>query len=234
MSQQRPPRFAVLTDAAIQLVADAGMRGLTHRAVDARAGVPTGTTSVHFRTRRALVEAVVERLTDLDQAELEDQGLRFEGSAGERADVADVLSPDHVDEFAAQVAVVLDAWLSTGRTRTLVRYACLLEATHHPELRTVLAHGVGFRVQARDLLARAGVPDPERRGDALVAFVDGLVFDRLIGAGSLSGPPPGTPESLADLRAAVGLAVRAVTAEQARSPSRAATAQFASQRPSRQ
>ncbi|GCD20142.1 TetR family transcriptional regulator [Cellulomonas algicola] len=213
VSQQRPPRFAVLTDAAIQVVAGAGMRGLTHRAVDAQAGVPTGTTSVHFRTRRALVEAVVQRLADLDQAELADQGLRFVGSGGESADLAGALQPDHVDAFAAQVAVVLDAWLSTGRTRTLVRYACLLEATHHPELRTVLAHGVGFRVQARELLARAGMPDAERRGDALVAFLDGLVFDRLIGAGSLSGPPPGTPESVADLRTAVGLAVRAVTAE---------------------
>lgn len=215
MSEHRPPRFAVLTDAAIQLVADAGMRGLTHRAVDARAGVPTGTTSVHFRTRRALVEAVVQRLADLDQAELEEQGLRFEesagGSAGRSPDLA-ALQPDHLDELAAQVAAVLDGWLSTGRTRTLVRYACLLEATHHPELRTVLAHGVGFREQARDLLARAGVPDAERRADALVAFVDGLVFDRLVGTGSLSGPAPGTPESVADLRDAVALAVRAVTA----------------------
>ncbi|MDC7123414.1 TetR family transcriptional regulator [Cellulomonas fimi] len=212
MRQDRPPRFALLTDAAIRLIAEAGMRGLTHRAVDARAGVPTGTTSVHFRTRRALVEAVVERLADLDQAELEDQGLRFAGSTGEAAGLPDALQPDHLDAFAAQVAVVLDAWLSTGRTRTLVRYACLLEATHHPELRTVLAHGVGFRVQARELLARAGAPDAERRGDALVAFVDGLVFDRLIGAGSLSGPVAGTPESVADLQSAVTLALRAATA----------------------
>lgn len=234
MNQHRPARFAVLTDAAIQLVADAGMRGLTHRAVDARAGVPTGTTSGYFRTRRALVEAVVQRLADLDQADLEGHGLDVEGSPGESGDLAGVLSPDHVHEFAAQVAVVLDTWLSTGRARTLVRYACLLEATHHPELRTVLAHGVGFRVQARDLLARAGVPDAERRGDALVAFVDGLVFDRLIGAGSLSGPTPGTPESVADLRTAVGLAVRAVTAEQASPVEREAARQFASQRPSRQ
>ncbi|MFG1649708.1 hypothetical protein ACGFIE_07250 [Micromonospora sp. NPDC049275] len=30
---------------------------------------------------------------------------------------------------------MLDRWLSTGRSRTLARYACLLEAVHRPELR---------------------------------------------------------------------------------------------------
>ena len=59
-------RLEVLADAAIDLVAESGMRGLTHRAVDARAGVPAGSTSAYFRTREALIEGMVRRLAELD------------------------------------------------------------------------------------------------------------------------------------------------------------------------
>ena len=54
-------RRTVLLDAALELVGTQGMRGLTHRAVDAAAGVPPGSTSNHFRTREALVLGIVER-----------------------------------------------------------------------------------------------------------------------------------------------------------------------------
>ena len=102
----------------------------------------------------------------------------------ERLDAADL------DRLAGQIAGVLDGWLTTGRTRTLARYACLLEATHHPELRTILEYGAASRTQARALLA--GAADPAQAGDHFVACVDGLLFDRLAGAGALSAPPPGT------------------------------------------
>lgn len=208
----RPARFAVLTDAAIELLAEAGMRGLTHRAVDARAGVPTGTSSVHFRTRKALIEAVVQRLADLDQAEIEASGLNpdIPDPAGGSAPA---LAATWLDDLPRRTAELLDHWLSAGRTRTLARYACLLEATHHPGLRDVLLHGAHFRVQASDLLAHTGAPDAERRGRALVAFIDGLAFNRLIGSGALTAPPPGTPESKRDLQATIELALRAVMSE---------------------
>ncbi|MEO3821808.1 hypothetical protein [Plantactinospora sp. B24E8] len=52
--------------------------------------------------------------------------------------------------------------LTVGRARTLAWYACLLEATHHPELREILAYGRASRALARTLLAQAGVADPDR------------------------------------------------------------------------
>ncbi|MEU4444590.1 TetR family transcriptional regulator [Actinosynnema sp. NPDC050801] len=188
-------RMAALADAAIHVVATRGMRGLTHRAVDARAGVPTGSTSAYFRTRKALVEGVVQRLADLDNAEV----------VAAAVDVT--LDPDRLAEG---VAHVLDQWMTTGRERTLARYACLLEATHHPELRGILAHGERPRAQARELLAALGAPDPQRQSRELVAFVDGLLFDRLVGAGALGAPAPGTPESRAELTAAIRAALRGV------------------------
>lgn len=204
----RTARVASLADAAIELIAEGGMRALTHRAVDARAGVPTGTTSAYLRTRQALVEAVVRRLADLDRADLAaDELPTGEPPPGP----APRLSPDDLDQLAVGVAAVLDRWLTAGRNRTLARYACLLEAVHRPELRRILEHGTGLRLQARDLLERAGAPDPRRQGDQLVAFIDGLLFDRLVGAGALTAPPPGSAESREDLRLAVRTLLHAMT-----------------------
>ncbi|WP_431876458.1 TetR/AcrR family transcriptional regulator [Micromonospora marina] len=202
----RTARVALLADAAVRLLAAGGMRALTHRAVDAAAGVPPGTTSAYLRTRQALIEAVVQRLADLDRADLADHDLPTAPTGP-----APALGPDGLDHLAAGVADVLDRWLTAGRDRTLARYACLLEATHRPELRPILHHGSVLRVQARELLSRAGAADPHRQGDQFVAFVDGLLFDRLVGAGALSAPPPGTPASRDDLRAAVRTLLRAFT-----------------------
>ncbi|MGK5676553.1 TetR/AcrR family transcriptional regulator [Micromonospora sp. URMC 106] len=205
----RTNRVALLADAAIELLAEGGMRALTHRAVDTRAGLPLGSTSAYLRTRQALIEAVVQRLADLDRADLAGHEL----PTGAPPPVpGPALSEEDLDRLAAGVGDLLDRWLTVGRSRTLARYACLLEAVHRPELRRILGHGTLLRVQARDLLARAGAPEPDRRGDQLVAFVDGLLFDRLVGAGALTAPTPGTPASRADLAAAVRALLRALTA----------------------
>ena len=52
-----PERRTQILDAAIDILCDDGVGGLTHRQVDSRAGVPAGTTSNYFRTRQALLEA---------------------------------------------------------------------------------------------------------------------------------------------------------------------------------
>jgi AcrR family transcriptional regulator len=203
-------RFTDLTDAAISLVAERGMRGLTHRAVDARAGLSLGTTSAYFRTRKALIEGLVRRLADLDNADLENADI--EGPAFD--------PPADPDGFAEAVARVLDTWLTVGRERTLARYACLLEATHHPELRTILEYGRSSRDQARALMTAAGVADPAQAGDHFVACVDGLLFDRMVGAGALTAPPPGTAENRADLATAVRRLLAAFTAPAPARPAR--------------
>src|SRR5918911_360744 len=57
-----PGRRERLLDAAIEIVGVQGLSALTHRAVDAAAGVPTGTTSNYWRTRQALLDALVDRV----------------------------------------------------------------------------------------------------------------------------------------------------------------------------
>ncbi|MGW2304253.1 TetR/AcrR family transcriptional regulator [Streptomyces sp. NPDC001809] len=56
------------------------MRGLTHRAVDERAGLPQGSTSNHARTRQALLETAVRRQVQLESRVLTPDELP--GAAG--------------------------------------------------------------------------------------------------------------------------------------------------------
>ncbi len=176
-------RKDLITDAAIRIVAEQGMRGLTHRAVDREAGLPEGSTSAYFRTRKALIEGFVERLAVQEQQEI-------------------VLDQD---DLAGGIAKTIDGWL-VERNRTLARYAAMLEATHHPELKSILVHSP--REQATALARALGHENPERAGAHFTAFIEGLLFYRLVGGGSTTGPTPGTEESLRDLKKAVEKALR--------------------------
>lgn len=59
--RQNPQRRAALLDAAIEVLAREGSRGLTLRAVDAEAGVPTGTASNYFANRAQLLVQILHR-----------------------------------------------------------------------------------------------------------------------------------------------------------------------------
>ncbi|MFJ7065841.1 TetR/AcrR family transcriptional regulator [Streptomyces sp. NPDC101115] len=153
------------------------MRGLTHRAVDAAAGLPAGTASAYFRTRSALLSALVRRLVELDQAELV--------AAAERAPVLRT-ADDLVQGLAALVAARTQG---EGRRRSLARYACVLESVRDPELRDILVPRENpGRDAVRAFLAARGVADPEVRTLSLLACVDGLVLDRVVaGEEAVSG-----------------------------------------------
>ncbi len=151
------------------------MRGLTHRAVDRAAHLPPGTTSAYFRTRRALLTALVRRLVALDQAELQ--------ATGERTPV-----PRSAEELVAGIAAFVEQRLTgDGRRRSLARYACAIESVHHPELREILVprQNAGRQV-VQDFLTAHGVAEAEERTVTLLTCVDGLVFDRLVGGGAVA------------------------------------------------
>jgi DNA-binding transcriptional regulator YbjK len=173
-----------ISDAAIEVLASRGVRGLTHRAVDAAAGLPPGSTSYYLRTREALLEAVVVRMVEIDESGAMDQ------------------APSRVDDIptvAAAIAALLIDFLTVSRVRMLARYELSLEANRQPALReTLVAGGLGLRRMAAELVALLGSTDPARHARMLVAFCDGVVFDALAGAGS--GQPPTEVELAGDLR----------------------------------
>ncbi len=162
---------------AVTVLAESGIRGLTHRAVDRMANLPPGTTSAYFRTRQALLTALVRHLVALDQAELQE--------IGERPPV-----PRNTDELAAGLAAFVERRLTgEGRRRSLARYACAIESVHHPELQEILVprENAGRQV-VHDFLTAHGLTDAEERTITLLTCVDGVVFDRLVNGGSVSVP----------------------------------------------
>ncbi|MFE4540179.1 TetR/AcrR family transcriptional regulator [Streptomyces scopuliridis] len=162
-------RAELIADAALTLLAERGMRGLTHRAVDELAGLPQGSTSNHARTRQALLEAAIRR-----QAERE----------------ARVLTPDEMPVGAGgrgapvdALALALHRYL-TGHPELLVaRYELALEATRRPELRAYYdATGQRFREPLVAMMTAAGSPDPARHALSLVAWCEGLMFSCAAGS----------------------------------------------------
>lgn len=182
-----PSRPDLIADAALALLAERGMRGLTHRAVDEAAGLPPGSTSNHARTRLALLEAAVRRQAQREAAVLTPDELP--DPAGGRAGLADGL------------ARTLHRFLSGAEHRALLvsRYELALEATRRPELRAYYdAAGARFREPLHAFVRAAGSADPDRHTLSLVAWCDGLMFSCVAGSYSTKTP------TLAELRAGFG------------------------------
>ena len=163
---RNPERRTLLADAGLRVLADAGARGLTHRAVDAEAGVPTGTTSNYFPSRAALLAGLAERIFDRiapDPDVLADLGRREPSLA---------LMTDYLRDIVARTT------REPGLTRAL--FELRLEAARRPELRSALG-GVLRQGYADDVAhhAAAGLPGGAYEVALLHYAVDGLLLDLL-------------------------------------------------------
>ncbi|NED50515.1 TetR family transcriptional regulator [Micromonospora aurantiaca] len=163
---RNPERRTLLADAGLRVLADAGARGLTHRAVDAEAGVPTGTTSNYFPSRAALLAGLAERIFDRiapDPDVLADLGRREPSLA---------LMTDYLRDIVARTT------REPGLTRAL--FELRLEAARRPELRAALG-GVLRRGYADDVAHHlaARLPGGAYEVALLHYAVDGLLLDLL-------------------------------------------------------
>ncbi|MFE7466090.1 TetR/AcrR family transcriptional regulator [Streptomyces sp. NPDC057499] len=173
----RTSRADVVADAALGLLAERGMRGLTHRAVDERAGLPQGSTSNYARTRQSLLEAAVRRLAEREARALPPGGLPGGGPR----------------ELVAALAAALHRYLTHHRELLVCRYELALEATRRPELREFFdATGRQFREPLLAVMTAAGSAEPERHTLSLVAWCEGLMFS--CAAGSFHRSVPGEAE----------------------------------------
>lgn len=161
-----PSRREELLDTAISVLGRSGIHGVTHRAVDAAAGLPAGSTSNHFRTRDALLNAVVERFAARERANWED--------------LATKMYPVTPEDLARALATAAQEAVGPYRTLTLARYAILVEAGIHPSLRAQLS-ATGARVNAwfMNWLRIAGSTDPERDAPIIMNHFTGIVLHEL-------------------------------------------------------
>ncbi|MBP6995978.1 MAG: TetR family transcriptional regulator [Phycicoccus sp.] len=161
-----------LLDAAVQVLAQTGLRGLTHRAVDAQAGVPQGSTSTYYRTRLALLSALTSHVAQELLAGIEVLGARV-AALPEMAD----------DELARACAdEVVTALLALARRQDLVsaQSELVLEAARTPELLDILTP---WRRALIDIVASIGsTVDPVKatdRAETTVAAFQGVLATSL-------------------------------------------------------
>ncbi|MFH8347319.1 TetR/AcrR family transcriptional regulator [Streptomyces sp. NPDC018045] len=175
-SEAAAPRHERIADAALALLAERGLRGLTHRAVDEAAGLPQGSTSNLARTRAALLEAVVRRLAEREAAVLTPREMPDAAGGG-------------ADALAEALSLTLHRSLTHHRELVVARYELALEATRRPELRALYDRaGQQFREALVAMLAAAGSAAPERHALNMIAWSDGVLFSCV--AGQCHATPP--------------------------------------------
>ncbi|MFE1558975.1 TetR/AcrR family transcriptional regulator [Streptomyces sp. NPDC058734] len=167
MNQDRRDR---LRDAAIAVLAEAGGRGLTHRAVDAAAEVPLGTAKNYFPTRDALLRAVAERC--LEQYRAVAAALAGAGPG-----------PSDRAGLAALLAGLLRNVAGPGRPRVLAYLELQTEATRRPWLAALLDPiASGDFAAHHALLSGAGLPAVPEQTRALTLALHGAIPHLLAGS----------------------------------------------------
>lgn len=171
-------------EAAVELLGAEGVRALTHARVDERAGLPPGSTSNWFRTRRALLGGIVNWIAERERADLQPEAMP---------------AISGVDELIEGLCAMAE--LQTGRfaARTRARYALFLELADDPELSEPLrGQRREFESWTEGILISVGIADPVPATRALMALGDGLLLHRL------------TVDPELDMRPAIERAVRAL------------------------
>lgn len=161
-----PERRTLLADAGLHVLAVLGSRGLTHRAVDAEAQVPAGTTSNYFRSRNELLAALCDRIFERlapDEAVLQQRA--------QHPPTID-LFVHYVQDIVERVEAQPQLWLALLELR--------LEATRNP----AVAESVSVIVRRNyrmDVLFHtgAGLPGGGYEVALLHYAIDGLILDRL-------------------------------------------------------
>ncbi|MGW2704312.1 TetR/AcrR family transcriptional regulator [Streptomyces sp. NPDC001340] len=182
-----PERRAALVDAGIEVLAREGARGLTFRAVDGEAGVPTGTASNYFTSREDLLRQIDARLhvrLAPDPEVLETLLRRTRDRSLVRALMQDIMDR------------------ATGdRTGYLALLEMRLEATRRPELRASFTKSVrGDLEQGIEFHRQSGLPGGDETVTVLYLAMLGLILEHLTLPGVLDGvlDGVGVPEGLVD------------------------------------
>ena len=124
-------RKTKILDAVILLLAEKGLDGVTHRAVDAAAGLPEGSTSYHFPRKAMLISEAADHLATLLGKECEDLQVGF----------AEHASAEGLDKAIDYVGNELVDYADTTRHLFLARVELTLASARSDELA-----GVGDRL----------------------------------------------------------------------------------------
>ncbi|MFJ9864710.1 TetR/AcrR family transcriptional regulator [Streptomyces sp. NPDC101165] len=182
-----PERRAALVDAGIEVLAREGARGLTFRAVDGEAGVPTGTASNYFTGREDLLRQI-------------DARLHVRLAPDPEVMEALLRRPRDRSLVRALMQDIMDR-ATRDRTGYLALLEMRLEATRRPELRASFTRSVrGDLEQGIDFHRQSGLPGGDETVTVLYLAMLGLILEHLTLPGVLDGvlDGVGVPEGLVD------------------------------------
>ncbi|MGY0018595.1 TetR/AcrR family transcriptional regulator [Streptomyces sp. YJ-C3] len=184
---RNPERRAALVDAAVEVLAAEGARGLTFRAVDTAAGVPTGTSSNYFANRDDLLHQIDSWL--------------HERLAPDPKVVEDLLKRPRDRELVLAFMYDLIGRAQGDRTGFLAMMEMRLEAGRRPELRASLMKslrgdldfGIAFNAESE-------LPGGAEEITLLYLGMLGLILEHLTMPGMLDGAIPGVsvPEGVVE------------------------------------
>jgi DNA-binding transcriptional regulator YbjK len=163
-------RREALLEAAVRVVAQQGMRGLTHRAVEMEAGVPHGSTTYYFGTRHDLLVALMTYMRERGQKAMDPiaRGLALS--------LADRSKPVDIDSIADAIV----QWIDASAEMELARYELQVTAARDPEMKQLMTDNCDvFRQMCMPIVIACGSKDPERDSHVVQAALDGWLFDRL-------------------------------------------------------
>ena len=157
-------RRAALLDAAVEVIAEQGVAGVTHRSIAARAGMSTSTTSYFFSSLAQLVAAALhvggERIVQ-----------RVDAVTASVAG-AELGPQEAIDRF-------VDAVLSEPEPDTVAQFEIYLECRRRPQLQPT-AHRIMASIEggAEASLSALGIARADERAPMVVALLDGLALHR--------------------------------------------------------
>ncbi|MCF3961466.1 TetR/AcrR family transcriptional regulator [Streptomyces fuscigenes] len=144
-----PGRRHRILDAALDVIAEAGVHRTTHRRIAARAGVPLGSLTYYFDGMEDLLEQAFARLADtmsqLYRSTLQDAGSKAEAEA-------------------AVVELICGPAYATDRDLTLV-FEMYAYANHHAPVAAITG---SWLARSRDSLELHFTPSVARALDALI------------------------------------------------------------------
>ncbi|MGW0415076.1 TetR/AcrR family transcriptional regulator [Streptomyces collinus] len=182
-----PERRAALVDAGIAVLAREGARGLTFRAVDTEARVPTGTASNYFTGRDDLLRQIDARLHVRLAPDPEVLGRLLAGPRDRSLVTA--LMRDLMDRA------------TRDRSGHLALLEMRLEATRRPELRASFTRSVrGDLEGGMEFHRQTGLPGGDVTVTVLYLAMLGLIVEHLTLPGVLDDALPGmrVPEGLVE------------------------------------
>lgn len=163
---RNPNRRTALVDAAVEVLAREGARGLTFRAVDQEAGVPAGTASNYFSSRDDLLRQVGEYIH-----------VRVSPDA-ER--LAETMAAPPDKSLVVRLLQELLERLQVDRTGYLALLELRLEATRRPELQAALTKTISENLEQNIRFhLDAGLPGDRTTVVSLYLAMSGLMVEHL-------------------------------------------------------